>query len=636
MSFSSSSFENAIASASVEELRASLAGLPKDQLAKLAEASPMSPRLSRYEMSVDFPPKESRGPIECSLWFRTTFESVPMKAHDPSTTQRESELLRLSAQEYVEERKSGRVTCEEFTSLLVRRARYYRYMNQWTFRSYELMDAAVTAAKALDEIVKKEGIEAIAPLYGLPIPMKGTAAVVEYPSGGGCGILSGYTPVKSSALTELIQARHGIIFGTTNVPEFAASVNTANPASGQTRNPYNHAFAPGGSSGGAASAVSMHMCPVAVSEDTGGSTRIPAMFCGLFGFDPARNHYPNEGNCAMSITRDQLGVVARSMHDIIFYDRTIMQDRHGAEELHNTAVIEAASRAVSAIKIGTPLTPWVSGGEFQTDEQMMKKYKMAKAALIQSGFTVVEESWPCLPEDTGDVSSTEWVDSQNVKPIDDYDRCRDDWGYRAYAGQVAQWAHDYLQAPVSLKEISEDIGQMGVHNPAGIIQNPDNFEDETEYRFAVGPFIKDLVERWNSLFDAHGLDFILVPAAHNPTPDLADALAGTIPAIGGDGSAAKANIWQSVYPINHKFKDIHIPKLAVPTGLSDDGRPTGVQIWGRAVPYEEMFDDKHSTKHSIRFLHLAVRLVEAIHSDKNLCRVPPPMVQKLFTVEDVS
>ena len=303
-----------------------------------------------FTPSKDFPPADCREGEKMVAWFRDVFEAVPMK--EPAIlTSREKELLRLSAQEYVEERKNGKVSCEEYTSLLVRRACYYRYMNQWTFRSYELFEVAVLRAKSLDEVAKKEGVEAIAPLYGLPIPMKGTAAVVDFPAGCGVGILSCYTPVKNSELTDLIYKRNGIILGTTNVPEFAASVNTMNIASGQCRNPYNHAFLPGGSSGGAGSAVSMHMCPVAVSEDTGGSTRVPALCNGLFGFDPARNYYPNEGNAGMTVTRDQIGVVCRSMADVIFYDKALMQDRFNAAALHSAAETEAKDRLLSSIRV---------------------------------------------------------------------------------------------------------------------------------------------------------------------------------------------------------------------------------------------------------------------------------------------
>ena len=61
---------------------------------------------------------------------------------------------------------------------------------------------------------KRKVSKQLAPLYGLPIPMKGTAAVVDFPAGCGVSILSHYTPVKNSELTELIYQRNGIIFGT--------------------------------------------------------------------------------------------------------------------------------------------------------------------------------------------------------------------------------------------------------------------------------------------------------------------------------------------------------------------------------------------------------------------------------------
>ena len=63
-----------------------------------------------------------------------------------------------------------------------------------------------------------------------------------------------------------------------------------------------HALTTGGSSGGAASAVAAYIAPLAISEDTGGSTRHPALQQGNFGYDPSRNHYPNAGNPGCSPT----------------------------------------------------------------------------------------------------------------------------------------------------------------------------------------------------------------------------------------------------------------------------------------------------------------------------------------------
>ena len=112
------------------------------------------------------------------------------------------------------------------------------------------------------------------------------------------------------------------------------------------------------------------------------------------------------------------------------------------------------------------------------------------------------------------------------------------------------------------------------------------------------------------------------PAPHTPEPappcsaldrppTLAQAAGGTVPLETADGRGrANNSVWPAVYPHNSACKDLHIPRLSVPTGLSVDGRPTGVQLWGRAVPYAEMFDGAASTRSSVAFLRLAARAVE--------------------------
>ena len=353
----------------------------------------------------------------------------------------------------------------------------------------------------------------------------------------------------------------------------------------------------------------MCLCPVAVSEDTGGSTRVPALYNGVFGFDPCRNHYPNEGNPGLTYTRDQIGVHARSIGDVLLYDRAIADDADG---VHAEAAAAAAARsAATPIRIGAPERPFVVGPDFRADAHMRAKYEQALAALRHSGSAcdVVAAEWPS----EGDAAFAEIAGRRT--PL------------RSAGGQASTWVHEYLGAKVALADIVEDIAPAGAsHHPAGIFRS-EALGDETSFRAALGPKVARAVAGYNRLFDEHGLDLIVLPAAYARTPTLAQTAAGAVPLeSAADGSTVHTNAWPAVYPHNEAFKDLHIPKLAVPTGLCPDGRPTGVQLWGPAVPYAEMFDDRRSTEHSVAFLHLAARAVEAIHSDAGLRPVAPKIL----------
>jgi len=247
---------------------------------------------------------------------------------------------------------------------------------------------------------------------------------------------------------------------------------------------------------------------------------------------------------------------------------------------------------------------------------MASKYALAVEALkARAAVAVVEGEWSTKALEV--LSSSDPNSPQrNTRAL-----------YRSFGGQVAQWVQEYLGARVSLGDVIEDIGRAGVsHNPSRLLRPPydDNFGDETSFRAAIGPTLPQHLALYNSYFDEHDVDLIILPAAYSAPPTLAQTADGTVPIESSDGSTTHlASVWPSVYPHNEACKSLHIPKLSVPTGMSADGRPTGIQLWGRALPYEEMFDDASSTRHSVTFLHLAAQAVEAIHADADLRRVPP-------------
>ena len=107
----------------------------------------------------------------------------------------------------------------------------------------------VEQAAALDAKAKASaaGVEAIAPFYGLPVPVKGTVATTDFPSSAGVGVLHDFRAADDAALVTLLRQGHAVIMGKTNVPEFACSWVTAN-LRGRALNAMDHAPTTGGSS----------------------------------------------------------------------------------------------------------------------------------------------------------------------------------------------------------------------------------------------------------------------------------------------------------------------------------------------------------------------------------------------------
>ena len=195
----------------------------------------------------------------------------------------------------------------------------------------ELLDEAITRTEALNPklnaVVMKHYDEARAQIaHGLPegmfrgVPfllkdlhllLKGT--VTTY---GSALFRDSGEADHNSTLTERYLNAGLVIFGKTNSPEFGLAGTTEPRLYGPTHNPWNLAHSPGGSSGGAAAAVAAGILPVANASDGGGSIRIPAAACGLFGMKPTRGRTPmgpdrGEGWAGMSIAH----VVSRSVRD---------------------------------------------------------------------------------------------------------------------------------------------------------------------------------------------------------------------------------------------------------------------------------------------------------------------------------
>ncbi|TME78175.1 MAG: Asp-tRNA(Asn)/Glu-tRNA(Gln) amidotransferase GatCAB subunit A, partial [Chloroflexi bacterium] len=123
-------------------------------------------------------------------------------------------------------------------------------------------------------------------LLGVPIAVKDLFATRGLRTTAGSRILRDWVPSKDAGLVTRLRVAGAVIFGKTNLHEFAYGVTTANPWWGVARNPRDVRRSPGGSSGGSAIAVVAGLCAAALGSDTGGSIRIPASLCGCVGLKP--------------------------------------------------------------------------------------------------------------------------------------------------------------------------------------------------------------------------------------------------------------------------------------------------------------------------------------------------------------
>ena len=217
------------------------------------------------------------------------------------TTTAVSLLARLNA---------GEITSEEIVRSLLERAQRAKRLNVFVHLDPERV---LAQARAID--ARRKAGEPLGRLAGVPVAIKDVLCVEGEPTTCGSRMLANFRPPYDATVIAKLRAAGAILFGKTNMDEFAMGSSTENSAYGPTLNPWDETRVPGGSSGGSAAAVAAGLAPLALGTDTGGSIRQPAAFCGVVGLKPTYGRVSRYGLIAFASSLDQIGPFAHDLAD---------------------------------------------------------------------------------------------------------------------------------------------------------------------------------------------------------------------------------------------------------------------------------------------------------------------------------
>jgi mandelamide amidase len=281
----------------------------------------------------------------------------------------------LSASAAVEAMRNGDIKAEDYARALLDRAQELAHLNSFRTLNREMV---LEAARAADKARASGSTLGI--LHGLPIPVKDSVNTKDLPTSNGTRALRDFKPRDDAAVLKPLFAEGAILMGKTNLHELSYGWTSNNAIFGPVRNPYDQEHVPGGSSGGSGAAVAARIAPLAIAEDTLGSIRVPASMCGLAGLRPTFGRYSDAGIMPLTVNKfDQVGPVARSVADLLLFDRAATDDRE-----------RIAETPLTGVRIG--LSPYFWSGLHPEVDRVGNE---ALQKLSDSGATLV---WSEIPE----------------------------------------------------------------------------------------------------------------------------------------------------------------------------------------------------------------------------------------------
>jgi len=252
-------------------------------------------------------------------------------------------------------------------------------------------DLALEQAKKADERIATG--ENVTTLTGIPFSMKDCISTRGVRTTCSSKILENYVPQYNATVTNKLADSGAVLVGKTNMDEFGMGSSTENSGLFTTRNPWNLDHVPGGSSGGAAASMSASLATFAIGEDTGGSVRTPAGFCGVTGIKPTYGRVSRYGLIALASSFDSIGPVTRDAYDCA----TVLEAIAGNDPLDSTTYASLVpnytaniNKPVKGMKLGIPKEYFVAGMEAGVESSIQEAIRQFE----KLGMEIHEVSLP--------------------------------------------------------------------------------------------------------------------------------------------------------------------------------------------------------------------------------------------------
>jgi len=385
----------------------------------------------------------------------------------------------------------------------------------------------------------------LGPLHGVPVSLKDNFWTAGERTTFGSRLLAEFVAPEDAPSVARLRAAGAIFIGRTNLPEFAWRGSTDNRLFGESRNPWDLARTPGGSTGGGAAAVAAGLGPVALGSDGAGSIRIPASFCGLVGLKPTFGRVPMYPTAGGHELVAHVGPVARTVRDVALMMNAIARhDRRDPFALPDPGVdyvaacdeeFSGARRGASGRGAEPVRIAWSADLGFAPVEPETREIAKAAAQAFSKIGATIEDATP----EIGDPSSV-------LKTL---------YGGAQAGAHAARAREEKAQMDPELVAYAEAAAGLGVVE----------FVRAIVARQALVDALRRFFERY---------DLLLTPTVCLPAFPLG---------IVGPSEVAGHSVthlgWTLCYPFNYSGQ----PAISVPAGWTASGLPVGLQIVGRRL-----------------------------------------------------